>query len=123
MKKPCAGKRMADKSYFGPRSLRRNYPHQVQGVRPGRLSRVGSPAVLLTLKWKGGRRKWKLTVAAALCRRAPTQRSGYSYGSRPDYFLAGGSFFSVGWEIGLQRPVSFFPTQPAFKVPGLYFPT
>lgn len=42
-------KRVAEKSYFGPRSLRRNYPHQVQGVRPGRLSRVGSPAVSLTL--------------------------------------------------------------------------
>jgi len=31
-----------------PRSLRRNYPHQVQGVRPGRLSQLGSPA----LPWK-----------------------------------------------------------------------
>src|SRR5205807_6373876 len=31
-----------------PRSLRRNYPHQVQGVRLGRLSHLGSPAVLLT---------------------------------------------------------------------------
>jgi hypothetical protein len=49
-KKPCAGKRMAEKSYFGPRSLRRNYPHQVQGVRPGRLSRVGSPALGVTLE-------------------------------------------------------------------------
>jgi len=46
------GKRMAEKSgsppsdLVWPRSLRRNYPHQVQGVRPGRLSRVGSPALL-----------------------------------------------------------------------------
>ena len=44
-------------SDLGPRSLRRNYPHQVQGVRPGRLSRVGSPAVLLitSLMTRGGK--------------------------------------------------------------------
>src|SRR5256714_5068381 len=53
-------KRMAEKFLLGPRSLRRNYPHQVQGVRPGRLSRFGSPALGATLKEEGGRRKWKV---------------------------------------------------------------
>src|SRR5437867_1807175 len=60
---------MADKSYFGPRSLRRNYPHQVQGVRPGRLSHVGSPALSLMLKWKVERRKGKFEGGSRIAKR------------------------------------------------------
>src|SRR5438105_12149150 len=82
-KKPCAGKRMAEKSYFLPRSLRRNYPHQVQGVRPGRLSRVGSPAVVRErLKEEGGRRKWKFRVRGGV----KCCRASVSDASRPSAF-------------------------------------
>jgi len=115
-----------------PRSLRRHYPHQVQGVRLSDVSaNRGSPAFMFQNKTGPAQvnarttgtkfpkytsikmTSWPLDLACC-----PAARG--EEGCEETYFAVS---FTLVWKTACHPPFAIFQTDPALKLPEASFPS
>src|SRR4029077_16286422 len=119
-----------------PRSLRRHYPHQVQGVS-GKftgLSATRLPRIICFQNKTGSLQVNATKNCSGVCTKRPNPREAlaaarlYNYGSlllAPCSFpyLSAAACFTLVWKIACHPPFAIFQTDPALKVPEASFPS
>src|SRR6266576_3873760 len=117
-----------------PRSLRRHYPHQVQGVVPlPDLSAIRLPrSIYFRIRLARCKSMPRRIVAAFVSNAEPSRGAWhkrlYNYGSpllAPHSFpyLSAAACFTLVWKIACHPPFAIFQTDPALKVPEASFPS